>query len=518
MGIAGRLLGLQARGINIMIERTGGGPLHCLIRAFRKPDGRFANAPIYGVILLCAVSEGYLLTWALQTGKLKTRILAILLPVIVFMMTLFQRVRIQVIIAVLLLALWVPIGLYERTLFLFEACIYTISFLLIVRFPRRGDEKRADGDRLGSFLVHFPWFAFTLYILGALLTWRFSVRIFGEIDMIRIQCVFPLALSLVMFVSVRATEDAERLLWALLTSAAILALVFLVGRYIFPRYITAASYAAGSGRLSMALAIPHQLGSMEMLPQRTSNVYGYLLVFAYSLWVFHHSFLHRTYALLLCLLFGCIIITTQGRGGAITAGLGAAIISVYATFSRKLLHVSGVWIKFAVVSLAVIGGLWYLSVHSTNVYFYQHGISLFADPQQDENLLGRYQRWSDGIQLLMANPILGTGLRGYETPWGLDTSEVLNVFLYTVLSFGVLGFVGFLWILLKFLAAFRHGILSRDQTTRMMCIASLCGMLGFFFGLQSLEPYSMVLLWTPLVLAFAASGLGGNRSVGTLAF
>ncbi len=498
-----------------MAIRVRGGTLHKLIRAFRKPGGRFANIPIYSIVLLFAVSEGYLLTWALQTEKLKTRILAVMLPVIVFMITMFQRVRIQVIVAVLLLSFWIPLGIYNLSLFLFEVGIYAISFLLIIRFPRLGEEKHLDGERIRSFLVHFPWFAFMLYLLGALLTWRFSTRISGEINTIRIQCVLPLALCLVMFVSVRRTEDAERLLWVLLTAAAILGLVFLMGRYIFPRYIHSASYAAASGRMSMALGIPHQLGYMEMLPQRTSNVFGYLLVFAYGLWIFHHSFSHRTYALLLCLLFGCIIITTQGRGGAITAGLGAALISVYATISRKLSDISGVWIKFGVICLAVVGGLWYLSAHSTNVYFYQHGISLFMNPQQDENLLGRYQRWSDGIKLLMANPILGTGLRGYRTPWGLDTSEVLNVFLYTVLSFGVLGFVGFLWILLRFLAAFWNGILSSDSTTSMMCIASICGMLGFFFGLQSLEPYSMVLIWTPLVLAFAASGLNGNRTVRT---
>jgi hypothetical protein len=120
-------------------------------------------------------------------------------------------------------------------------------------------------------------------------------------------------------------------LWMILTSAAILGLLFLVGKN-FSGFVSLTNYAVGSGRLSMRLSIPY-VGSLEMLPQSTSNWFGYLLVFAYSIWLFHPSSLHRIYAVFLCLLFGYIIITTQGRGGT-TGSIGAGIVSVYATFNR----------------------------------------------------------------------------------------------------------------------------------------------------------------------------------------
>lgn len=486
--------------------------LHKVVSVFMRPQTLFTIL-IYGAALFFAVFEGYMLVHSFRTSGRMTKIFVVLIPVFILMVALYQRMRIQTTVALLLLVFWIPLGIYAMELYLFEILIYVVSFLLIIKFPRMDDEKHVDGVMVKSFLSNFPWLPFFLYIVGALLTWSLSTKVGGEITIIRFECVFPLALSLVLFISIRSSEDAELFLWAILTSTAVLGVFFLVGRYIFPRYISLASYASGSGRLSMMMLMPKYLGYLEMLPQKTSNVFSFLLVYAYSLWIFHHSWLRRAYAFVLCLLFGCIIITTQGRGGAITAAIGAGVVSVYATFFRKSSGTSGVWIKFAGVCLAVIGGLWYLATHSTNIYLYQHGISLLLNPLQDENLLGRYQRLLDSIDLFMANPIFGIGLRGYETPWGLDTSEVLNIFLYTLLSFGLLGFIGFLMILFRFLIAFWHGIKSEDRITRTLCIASISGMTGFFLGLQSAGVYSMVIIWAPLVLAFAASRLNTNRPV-----
>lgn len=385
-------------------------------------DRRFTNILLYGITFLYAVSEGYLLVFALETGKFKTLNLVMMIPIFILVIALLQRISIQTAVGFLLLSFWIPAGFDSWVLYLFEILLYLTLFLLLaIQFTRSGDEK------LKSFLINFPWFPFVLYILGALLTWSFSTKIGGELNEIRAMCIIPLALSIVFSLTIRTKEDAERYLWMILTSAAILGLLFLVAKN-FSGFITLTNYAAGSGRLSMRLLIPY-VGSLEMLPQSTSNWYGYLLVFTYSIWIFHPSSLHRTYAVFLCLLFGYIVITTQGRGGAITAVLGAAIASVYAIFNRRLFGIRGIWIKFIFVCLAVIGGFWYLAAHSTNASFYQHGISLFTNPQSDANLLVRFQDWSNGIKLFLKNPVLGIGLSGIETPWGLDTSEILNYFL-----------------------------------------------------------------------------------------
>jgi O-antigen ligase len=470
-----------------------------------KMDRRLTGILIWGFILLYAVVEGYLLVFALGAGKDKTRNIVILIPLFIIMIALFQRIRIQTIIGFLMLIFWIPAGFDNWVLYLFEIFLYVILFLFIFNFARSKDEK------IKSSLINIPWFPFLLYILGALLTWSLSMKIGGELNEIRAMCIIPLVLSIVFSLTIRSTGDAERFLWMILTSAAILGLFFLVGKN-FSGFITLTNYAASSGRLSMRLSIPY-VGSLEMLPQSTSNWFGYLLVFAYSIWIFHPSSLHRTYAIFLCLLFGYIIITTQGRGGAITAALGAAIISVYATINRRVFGIRGIWIKFMFVCLAVIGGFLYLATHSTNASFYQHGLSLFVNPQMDVNLLGRFERWSNGIKLFLENPIFGIGLSGIQTPWGLDTSEILNYFLLNLLSYGLLGFMGILLILLRLLVTFWKGIQSGDRTTRMMCIASICGMLGFFFGMQPEEPYSTVIVWAPLLIAFAVSKLQENRPI-----
>jgi O-antigen ligase len=466
---------------------------------------RFPNILIYVITLLFAVVEGYLLVFALETGKRKTLDIVILIPLFILAIALFPRIRIQTIIGFLLLVFWIPAGFYNWVLYLFEIFLYAFLILFILKFDR------SEGEKIKSSLIYIPWFPFLLYILGALLTWSLSEKIGGELNVIRVMCIIPLALSIVFSLTIRSTEDAEHFLWMILTSAAILGSLFLVGKY-FSGFISLANYAVGSGRLSMKLSIPY-VGYLEMLPQSTSNWFGYLFVFAYSIWIFHPSFKHRAYAILLCLLFGYIIITAQGRGGVLQAAFGAAILSVYAAFTGKSFGIKGSWFKFAFISLAVVGGFWYLSTHSINTIFYQHGISLFVNPLGDENLLGRFYNWSNGIKLFLANPIFGIGLSGIETPWGPDTSEILNYFLYNLLSYGLLGFIGIMLILLKLLVTFWRGIQSGDRTTRMMCIASICGMLGFFLGMQPEEPYSTVIIWAPLLIAFAVSMLQGNRPV-----
>jgi O-antigen ligase len=440
---------------------------------------------------------------------IKTRIIIfIILPIVIFVIAYFRKNK-QATIRFLLFLFWIPTGLSKYQLSIFEICIYVISFLILIKFPHSGNEQLSYECRIKCCFTDFPWRLFLLYILGALITWLFSTKITQELSMIRNQCIFPLALSLVIYVSVRSSEDAERSLWALLTSAAILSLLFLVGQY-FTDYIRPSSYAPDSGRLSMELILPHRLGRLEMLPQRTSCFYSYLLMYAYSLWIFHPSAYRRLYAFCLCLIYACIIITSQGRGAALAAAIGGIIISFYAVFKNRKYELKGIWIKCVILTMAVIGGLWYLATNSTNEDFRQHGLALFNRPGEDENFQGRLQRISDAIELYKNNPILGTGLRGYDTPWGLDTSEVLNVFLYTLLSFGLLGFMAFLLILRRFIIACVRGIQSENRTLRMMCIAGICGLMGHIFGLQALEPYGIAILWTPLVLIYAVSKSYGN--------
>jgi hypothetical protein len=466
---------------------------------------QFPNILIWAVSLLFAVSEGYFLVIALETGKRKTLDIIILIPLLILAIALFPKLRIQTIFGFLLLIFWMPAGFYNWNLYIFEIFLYSILILLFLRF------EHSENEKIKSSLMNIPWFPFLFYIFGALLTWLLSTKIGGELNIIRAMCIIPLALFIVFSLTVQSAGDAEHFLWMILTSAAILGLFFLVGKN-FSRFVTLTNYATDSGRLSMVLSIPY-VGNLVMLPQSTSNWFGYLFVFAYSIWIFHPSSPHRIYAVFLCLLFGIIIITTQGRGGALQAALGAMLVSIYAAFNRRAFGIRGVWVKLAIVCLVVIGGFWYLAAHSTNASFYQHGTSMFVNPLADKTFMGRFAYWSNGLKLYLASPIFGIGLSGIETPWGPDTSEVLNYFLYNLLSYGLMGFLGIMLILLKLLTTFWAGIQSGDRTTRMICIASIGGMLGFFLGMQPDEPYSTIIVWAPLLIAFVASKVQENRLV-----
>lgn len=464
-----------------------------------KIPKRIPNFWLYGVVALFAILEGILLFYSLETGRNKTRNIVVLIPFIILIFSLMQRIRIVTLIGFLLLIFWIPAGFDNWMLYTFEILLYILTIIVMFITTRSDDFQ---GNKL---LSGIPWFGFLLYITGAVITWLLSTKTGGELNEVRATCLIPLALSILFMLTIRSIKDAERYLIMILTSAGILGLFFLVGRN-FLNLITLTEYAAGSGRLSMRLIIPF-VGSMEMLPQSTSNWFGYLLIFAYSVWIFHPSKRYRVYGLVLCALFGAVIVSTSGRGGLITAVIGAAAISIYAGFTRIGNRVKGVWYKLVLVCIAVLGGFWYLSTSSSNISFYQHGISLFTNPLKDPTLLYRFRMWSNGWNLYLDNPIFGIGLSGIDTPWGADTSEILNYFFYILLGYGSIGFIGLLLILSKFFLSYLRGIRSNIRIVQMMSIAGISGMLGFFLGMQPEEPYSITLVYAPLLIAFSLSSL-----------
>lgn len=469
-----------------------------------KIQKQYTGIWFYFLAILFAVFEGYFLLYSLYADKNKTRNILILLPVIILFIAMFLRWRIKTI-GILIIMFWLPLGFDNWVLYLFEITLYVFVMLLIIELL----QSKISLDFL--LLKNIPWLPFLLLIFGALLSWTFSNQIGGEVNEIRAMCFVPLALFIVFSFSIRSTDDAEYLLWMLLVSTAILGLVFLIGKDIF-NLITLSSYGMGSDRLSMVLEIPY-MGKLEMLPQSTANWFGYIFVFAYSIWIFHPSSVKRSFALALCLLYGYIIIATQGRGGALQAAIGAAIVTIYSLFFQKIIKVTGSGFKFLIVCLVVIGGFWYMATQSTNPYFYQHGVSLFVDPLSDTNLIYRVKGWLNGINLFLENPIIGIGLSGIQTPWGPDTSEILNYFLLNLLAYGSIGFIGLMLILLKLIKSYIKGLNQINRTVMMMNIACLGGLLGFFLGLQPEEPYSNVIVWAPLIIAYTTSKLHNNYSV-----
>jgi len=206
-----------------------------------------------------------------------------------------------------------------------------------------------------------------------------------------------------------------------------------------------------------------------------------------------------------------VIISTSGRGGLMTAILGSAIISIYAVFSGKECKTSGIWIKLGFVILIVVGGFWYLATSSSNINYYQHGTAFFQNPLNDPTVQYRFRMWSTGWSLFLENPILGIGLRGIPTPWGPDTSEILNYFFYILLSYGLIGFIGLILVISKLVTSYLRGIRSKDGLVRMMSIASICGLLGFLFGLQPMDPYSVTLVFAPLFISYAFSRIQDHK-------
>jgi hypothetical protein len=202
----------------------------------------------------------------------------------------------------------------------------------------------------------------------------------------------------------------------------------------------------------------------------------------------------------MCLIFGAVIVYAQGRAGILAVVASSVFITLYSIKRDGTIHLDAVLLLGFMVVL-ILGGSWYLATHSNLLSF--------------KNLVGRLEGWIMGLGVLSRNP-MGVGLFDFGVR-GVDTWNVHNLWLYLSLSFGVIGLAGFLWIILTFLRTFWRGVRSADLELKKLCIIGIGLLIDLIVTGQLSpvvrEPYSVGIVWIPLVTIFTAIVLYQRRSV-----
>jgi O-antigen ligase len=476
-----------------------------------KVDKRFNRVLVAVPLVITAAYLGSTLIGAMNAGKQKTAILLILLPFALAAPYLVLRLGLQTCIAALLLLFWLPtpfifsfFSSVFNNLFLFESGVWLLLLLLIAQSLLFKDV------RLLSRLRHFPTMPFLLFIAGAVVAYSVSYKLGGELSLIRITCVFPLLLSLIIFLTLESLKDSERYLWAVLISGSLLGVLFLFGPKTLS-FVSVSEYAAGTGRASLQIVVPY-LGAITINPASAGDKFSFMFTLAYAFWLFLRSSKARIAAAMICLISGAAMIYAQGRAGILAAVISSVIITLFSGKAKGPFLLAAL-LKFGIITIFIVGGSWYLAVHSELLSYAERIIFLTSNPLSDASFMGRVDLWVSGWEAIIQNP-LGIGLFGFGSAGG-ESWAVHNLWLYLLLSFGVIGFAGFVWIIATFLRAFWKGIKSANPGVRRLCLIGIGLIINLAVAGQFSpiiwEPYTVGIVWIPLATIYAAAVFGERR-------
>ena len=361
-----------------------------------------------------------------------------------------------------------------------------------------------------SAVCRFPFLPFSLFIGGALITCSISESYYGTLyDLVKIRhfCLLPAFLCFLCIYLIKTGKQAERLLWIFLISAGMLGLVYLYGPQIDP-YSLALDIEA-TGRIRRIIKLP-LFGILSMNPETTPVCFAFIVALSFNLWLNHPSFWGRLVAAAILAISGYVIIQGQGRTGLVAAGCSVAVIAVLTLRFRKYSFSSfskSLW-KAGITILLLFGSVWYYANISTIEYFQLRGMTLFTDPLHAYNLSCRIYRWKTSIDVILDNP-LGVGIYGFP---GVGTSWYAhNLYLYLLLSFGVIGLIGFLWIFIRYSKACWSGLHSDNHSRQILCIGGIgCATVLFVGGIASCicwDPRQVLMVWIPVGITMAAAML-----------
>lgn len=363
-----------------------------------------------------------------------------------------------------------------------------------------------------STVSRFPLLPFLLFIGSALITCLISESYYGTLyALVRIRnfCLLPALLCFLCIYLIKTVKQAEYLLWIFLISAGVVALVFLYG----PKVTTMMEYVGleEGGRVRTAIKIP-LFSAIEMSSETIPVCFAFIIALSFNLWLNHPSFWGRSMAGGILVISAFVILQAQGRTGLIAAGCSVLIIAAlslrfkkysFSSFSKSLL-------KVGIIILLLFGGFWYYASILTHQGIQLRGMTFLTHPFYALRLADRIYRWKGALNVILHHPF-GVGVYGFHlSPYG-DAWHAHSLILYLLLSFGIIGFVGFFWIFVRYIKACWSGLHSDNLDRRILCILGIGHITALFVAMVPScicwYPFEVLMVWIPVGITMAAATL-----------
>jgi len=422
---------------------------------------------------------------------------------------------------ILLFLFWVPfetrlhrIFLFLWGVHLFEMgiwCLFLVVLLNNTVFLEHG------GKRLQFFAV-LPWM---LFLFGALasnfLSGPFSVK---ALTYVRMAVILPFLTTFLCFYYIRSVRQAELMLWMFMISGAILGIIFLC----VPIYVQDVTHSGiqnmlydnlAIGRLTKIIDLP-LLSPLHFNAETGGISFVFIGTLALVFWL-NAPILRKKVLAGIILAVSCyVIIQSQGRSALIglTASFGT-VLFLCLKFEKKFSrHFIGIGLKVGVVLFCVFSGLVYkLSTISYSIARLRY-FPLLYDPLSVHGVQERINRLINAAEVYLQNPVFGVGLYGFPLNLTGASWYAHNLYLYLLLSFGLIGFIGFLLVLIYHTKALWGGIHSGAQMIFGIagtgCVVGLLasGMTSSVFA----SIWNVLAFWIPIGVTVAACFLPEEKT------
>lgn len=416
---------------------------------------------------------------------------------------------------------WIPVNAGLRRLSPDLHNVYPTEFgvwmlcigVLIYGSVSQSGQRNSTGGR-------FPFLPFSLFIGGALLGYlKTGHYCFHSSVVIRTFCLLPALFCFLCIYLIRTVKQAERLLWIFLISAGLFGILVLFGPEItneWTFYLIGISKEAfeTSGRLVRIIHLP-LFGLLYMPPSTAGVSFAFIVALSFNLWLNHPSFWGRLVAGGILAISGGVIVQTMGRAGLIAGGCSVVVITALSSRSRKYSFslCDKLPLKPAIVFISLFVAVCYRAVMSPFMDIQIRGRTLLSNPLTSHVLDERITRWKNSLSVFFDDPFFGVGVSGIPShvSYSGSTWYAHNLYLYLLLSFGVIGFIGFLWIFVRYTKACWSGLHSDNLNRKILCIGGIgCATVLFVAGIPSCicwYPWEILTVWIPVGITMAAATL-----------
>ena len=204
-----------------------------------------------------------------------------------------------------------------------------------------------------------------------------------------------------------------------------------------------------------------------------------------------------------------MIIQGQGRTGLIAGGCAMGVITALTLKLRKhswRLFSQGL-LKLGITIALLFGSVWYYASISTIKSFQVRGMSLFSNPLHVSGLSDRIYLWKESFDVFVHHPF-GVGI--YGPPYG-SSWFAHNLIMYLLLSFGVIGFIGFFWIFVRYVKTCWFGLHSDNTARQILCFGGLgiatVLLVGGIFSPIMWDSWNVQMVWIPVGITMAGATL-----------
>ncbi len=471
--------------------------------------------PKFSIVIIAVISLWIIskISIGIVDGKLKAVYIPVGFSILIMILYVVDKIGSFPLLSGLVFIYWIQFGsglghvspfleyMYPTEVGLWMLCL---GILVFGRVYRRA--------QFYSAVDRFPFLPFVLLIVGSITANLVSRNRFtlDELGQMRILCILPAVICFVFIYFIKTVKQAEHLLWIFLISAGILGLVYLFAPNIVdPNSSYSSSLLAGEdGRLMKIIDLP-LFGFLSINPANGSILFSFIVAISFTLWLNHHSFRRRLIAGIVLAISALIIIRSQGRTGLIAAICSLIVIQVlslrFISYSIRSLLQS--LLKPAIIIGTLLLSILYFASISEIYIFRQRVFSLFTDPLYA--LSSRISRWETAIGVVLDNPF-GVGIFGFPSA-DRQSWVAHNLYLFLLLSFGIIGIIGFLWLFFRYIKVCWSGLHSNKLNRRNLCIAGMgCATTLFAGGIGSAifwSPWEVLMGWIPIGITMAVATL-----------